>query len=176
MDMRMRMPMPVPMPMPMSMSMHTWACMHRSRCMHIIVQVIDSLLALARDNRTIVCTIHSPSAVSICPPAHTTRCTTHISHDGHDVHCKQCTHTCTMHTVHTRCVHAHAQVSFSKFDDLLMLKGGQSVYSGPVSPALDYFVKATGQVMYMYSSTQCTHACNLAGVHMYIQRGSWADA
>ena len=60
-------------------------------------EVACTLQALARAGRTIVCTIHSPTAVA-----------------------------------------------FSKFDDLYILKGGKTVFGGPVSGGLGYFTDTCG--------------------------------
>ena len=60
-------------------------------------EVASTLQRLARAGRTIVCTIHSPTATA-----------------------------------------------FSKFDDLLMLNGGKTVYSGAVADSLEYFTKTCG--------------------------------
>ena len=60
-------------------------------------EVACTLQALARAGRTIVCTIHSPTAFA-----------------------------------------------FSKFDDLYILKGGKTVFGGPVSGGLPYFTDTCG--------------------------------
>lgn len=60
-------------------------------------EVAATLQALARAGRTIVCTIHSPTAVA-----------------------------------------------FAKFDDLYILKGGKTVYGGPVDSGLSYFTDTCG--------------------------------